>query len=58
MDGPNYPTPTYTNEEIAKLKKYGGRFVLIDAQTAHYFDPEDTSPDRSHAKYKTWDEVK
>ena len=57
-DGPKAPTPNYSDEEKEALRKYGGRFVLIDAQTAQYFNPDDTRPNRSYSNYITWDEVK
>lgn len=52
------PASDYTPNELAKLKKIGGTKLLINAQTGKYYNVEDTSPDRSYAKYLTWDEVK
>ena len=58
MRNPKAATTIFSAEEMLKLKKFGGVTLLINAQTGKHYNPKDKSPDRSHAKYITWDDVK
>lgn len=57
VQDPGAPTVVYTPDERAKQQKFGGAKLLINAQTGNCYQAQDTSPERSYARYVTWDEV-
>lgn len=58
VESPSSKTPTYTDEEIARFRRNRHGTALINAQTAIYIGPKDTSKTRWYGSYITWDEVK
>lgn len=52
------PNVVYSPEEKAKMQKLGGTKLLINAQTGTCYRAQDISPERSYAKYVTWEEVR
>ena len=58
VNHPSNPTPAPVFADRELQKRNAGRYALINAQTAKYYNPEDKSRDRKHGTYITWDEVK
>jgi hypothetical protein len=58
VDNPASTTPVYSDEEMARFRANRHQTILINAQTATYLNPKDTSKTRWYGSYITWDEVK
>lgn len=57
VNSPTDATPSLSEEEKERYRLVGYKQVLINAQTAKYYDANDKSKTRTHATYITWDEV-
>ncbi|MEA5014254.1 MAG: DUF6034 family protein [Candidatus Limiplasma sp.] len=53
------PLPSFSEAQLQFIKEVGGaQEVLVDAQTAVYYDPQDNRANRGDANIITWNEVK